>query len=62
MGVTSGGLGEMFEGDFVDMCTGVDGGLIRGSRLRRPGSEEPHWRAGEIWSFFCLGLGNCGWQ
>ena len=54
--MTSEGMGEMFEGDFVDMCTGVDGGLIGGSRLRRPGSEEPHWRAGEIWSFSALGL------
>jgi hypothetical protein len=43
------GLGEMLEGDSADiMCqkisTSVDGGPSAGSRVRRPGSEDPHWR------------------
>ena len=40
------GLGEMFEGDSADMCAwkisaSVDGGPSGGSRMRRPGSEDP---------------------
>ena len=40
--MTSEGLENMFEGDPADMCT--DGGLSGGSRVRRPGSEDPHRR------------------
>ena len=44
--MTSEGLGNMFEGDSADTCCGkfqltLIGGLIRGSRVRRPGSEDP---------------------
>ena len=54
--MTSEGLGKNFEGDSADMCGGIfgpggvsalplaDGGLIGGSSVRRPGSEDPHWR------------------
>ena len=48
--MTSEGLGEMFEGDSADTCAGkfplssVDGGPSGGSRVRRPGSEDPHPR------------------
>ena len=47
--MTSDGLGEMFEGDSADTGAGkisahVDGGLSGGSRVRRPGSEDPHRR------------------
>jgi hypothetical protein len=40
------GMGEMFEGDSADTCASVDGGPSGGSRVRRPGSEDPHrrWR------------------
>ena len=31
----------MFEGDSADMCS-VDGGPSGGSRVRRPGSEDPY--------------------
>ena len=39
----------MFEGDSADTCavkisTHVYGGPSRGSRVRRPGSEDPHLR------------------
>ena len=44
--MTSEGLGEMFEGDSADMCIGKFtlmsmGGEAEGSRMRRPGSEDP---------------------
>ena len=47
--MTSEGLGVMFEGDSADMCAGkftasVDGGPSGGSRVRTPGSEDPHRR------------------
>ena len=47
--MTSEGLGEMIEGDSADTCAGKFqlvsmGGLAPGSRMRRPGSEDPHWR------------------
>ena len=45
--MTSEGFGEMCESDFADMCTenfSVDGGLSRGSSVRRPRSEDPHRR------------------
>ena len=47
--MTSEGLGEMFEGDSADMCAGKFplvsmGGLSGGSRVRRPGNEDPHRR------------------
>jgi hypothetical protein len=39
----------MFECDSAETCAGkisasVDGGPSGGSRVRRPGSEDPHWR------------------
>ena len=42
-------LWEMFEGHSADtragkFYTSVDGGPIGGSRVRRPGSEDPHRR------------------
>ena len=36
------GMGEMFEGDSSDTC--ADRGPSGGSRMRRPGSKDPHWR------------------
>ena len=47
--MTSEGLGEMFEGDSADTCgekfplTSM-GGPSCGSRVLRPGSEDPHRR------------------
>ena len=38
--MTSEGLGEKFEGDFVDTCAGKF--PSGGSRVRRPGGEDPH--------------------
>ena len=54
--MTSEGLGEMFEGDSADTCAHVDGGLSGGSRVRRPGSEDPHWR--EL-KFFLVVFNSC---
>ena len=47
--MTSKGFGEMFEGDSADMCAEKFllvsmGGLSGGSRVRRPGSEDPNRR------------------
>ena len=46
--MTSEGFGEMFEGDYADMCAGkfllVSMGGRGGSRVRRPGCEDPHRR------------------
>ena len=47
--MTSEGLGDMFEGDSADMCAEfffahVDGWAGGGSRVRRPGNEDPHRR------------------
>jgi hypothetical protein len=47
--MTSEGLGEMFEGDSSDMRARkfsliLMGGPSGGSRVRRPGSEDPHRR------------------
>ena len=43
--MTSEGLGEMFEGDSADTCAGkfplTSMGPSGGSRVRRPGSEDP---------------------
>jgi hypothetical protein len=54
--MTSEGLGEMFEGDSADMCIGkfpltLMGGLSGGSRVRRPGSEDPHRRERKFFIF-----------
>ena len=51
--MTSEGLGEMFEVDSADMCAGKfpltgDGGPSGGSRVRRPGSDDLHWRERKI--------------
>ena len=47
--MTSEGLGDMFEGDSADTRAGKFpltsiGGPSRGSRVCRPGSEDPHQR------------------
>ena len=52
--MSSEGLGEMFGGDSADTCAGkfsphVDGGLSGGSIVRRPGSEDPHWREQKLY-------------
>ena len=49
MEMQSEGLAEMFEGDSADTCTGKFplvsmGGASGGSRVHRPGSEDPHRR------------------
>ena len=59
--MTSAGLGEMFEGDSADTCTvkisaHVDGGPRGGSRVRKPGNEDPHRRERNVLN--CFGL----WQ
>jgi hypothetical protein len=45
--MTSEGLGEMYEGDFADLCMAkisahVGGGLSGGSSVHRTRSEDPH--------------------
>jgi hypothetical protein len=43
--MTSEGLGEMSEGDVHPKISAhVHGGPSRGSSVRRPRSEDPHWR------------------
>ena len=43
--MTSLGLGEMFEGDSVDNCAEKFPLMSSGgSSVRRPVSEDPHWR------------------
>jgi hypothetical protein len=47
--MNSEGLGEMFEGDSADMSPrkfplALLGGQVEGLRVRRPWSEDPHWR------------------
>ena len=51
--MTSEGLGEMFEGDSADMCTGKFllmsmGGPSGGYSVRRPGSEDPIGVSGNL--------------
>ena len=52
--MTSEGLGKMLEADFADRCTakisGVNGGPSGGSIMRRPGSEDPHWRQRNLYN------------
>ena len=50
--MTSGGLIEMFEGDMRrKISAGVDGGPSGGSRVRRPGSKDPHRRQRKLKQF-----------
>ena len=54
--MTSEGLGGVFEGDSADTCAlisaHIDGGLSGWSRVRRPGSEDPHRRERKFISYF----------
>ena len=43
LGMTSEGLGKMFKGDFATVQQKVSAGF-RGSKVRRPGTEDPHRR------------------
>ena len=44
--MTSDGMGEIFDGDFADMCAknsaGVDGGTSNPVKRAQAGSEDPH--------------------
>ena len=42
----------MFKVDSADMCAGVNGGLIGGSSVRRPGSEDPNRRQQNLFNNF----------